>query len=313
MNNEATYLLVGIALLVGVGIFRRGKRLIGILFNIFVVVILFPIMSIIQNYDIKSPAEFVDTLGYIFDDGDSKYSDHPDLDLYVYQRSHNPIRTMLYDYTINANSGPLNNYYWKSGDAKIQDNNLSPGEIYYSEDEQGRAGIAMAKLTRQMWEDSAGSRQGKPLDPPFWPKNEKVSIRYKLTRKTYNGYLYNRSHSIADSLGGEATYTSKNNFTTGTRAQNVGADHKGGMRAAEIIVENYWKDNPNSKEVVDYQVTPVYRDEDELIPRGSVVDILSSDGVLNQRLVIINAVEGYVINYHDGTFTERKLDFKIYY
>lgn len=76
------------------------------------------------------------------------------------------------------------------------------------------------------------------------------------------------------------------------------------MRAAEILVEDYWKSNVDSAQYVDYQVLPVYN-ENETLPRGTIVDIKSSDGKLDKRLVIINDVEQYVIDYNSGKFTRK--------
>lgn len=217
----------------------------------------------------------------------------------------NEIKQQLLEYTNNQSSGPTKNYYWDAGPAKIQSSNVNVGDIQYSVDTEGRSSLAIGKLTYKMWKDSAGSRQGEPLDPPQgWPYNPKVAITYELTNRTYNGYTYNRSHSISDSLAGEKSYTDASNFTTGTRPQNVGANQNGGMRAAEILVEDYWKSNVDSAQYVDYQVLPVYN-ENETIPRGTIVDIKSSDGKLDKRLVIINDVEQYIINYNNGEITHK--------
>lgn len=154
-------------------------------------------------------------------------------------------------------------------------------------------------LTYSEYRLSKGSRQGDPLEPPAWPENKLVAINFGLTGRTYHGYLYNRSHSIGDSLLGAKSHTSTNNFTTGTRPQNVGADQNGGMRAAEEAAESYWKDNPNTRHVIYYQTTPLYQ-KSETMPRGSVVDVRSSDKVLNTQIVVINDAEGIKIDYSDG-------------
>lgn len=210
------------------------------------------------------------------------------------------IMATLINLTDQANAGDNRNYYFEAGKARIQDDSdLQNGQLDFKLDEKGRSSTARGKLTYQMFEQSKGKRQGQPLDPPYWPKNFKTEIHYSLTGRTYHGYMYNRSHSIADSLGGEATYTSKANFTTGTRPQNVGANQKGGMRYAEEMVENYWKEHTGTSEIVHYQVEPMYKNN-EVIPRGSIIDIKSSDNVLNKRIVVINDVEGMKINYETG-------------
>lgn len=210
------------------------------------------------------------------------------------------IMATLINLTDQANAGDNRNYYFEVGKARLQDDSdLKNGQLDFKLDEKGRSSTARGKLTYQMFEQSKGKRQGQPLDPPYWPKNVKTEIHYSLTNRTYHGYLYNRSHSIADSLGGEKTYTSKANFTTGTRPQNVGANQKGGMRYAEEMVENYWKEHANTTEIVHYQVEPMYKNN-EVIPRGSIIDIKSSDNILNKRIVVINDVEGMKINYETG-------------
>lgn len=216
--------------------------------------------------------------------------------------SHQQIKSELMTYTNERSAGPIQNYYWNAGQAKlVDDDDINNGDIRYSHDVLGRAGMARAKLTYQMYAESKGKRQGDPLDPARWPQNGEVSIHHSLTDRIYNGYMYNRSHSVADSLGGEITYSSEDNFTTGTRTQNVGADHKGGMRAAEITVENYWKEHPNTNEIVHYQVTPVFNDN-EYVPRGTIIDIKSSDNELNTRIVVINTAEGFAIDYTSGQY-----------
>ena len=210
----------------------------------------------------------------------------------------------LITYTTNSEPGPTGNYYWESGPAQVNTQNIDSGKISNQHDNNGRPSTAYAKLTYKMWSDSAGLRQGSPLSPAGWPdKNPYVSIKYS-TGNHYNGYMYNRSHSIGDSLGGKATYASKDNFTTGTRPQNVGANNKGGMRFTEMMVEDYWKSNPNSKTVIEYEVIPVYN-EKETIPRGSIVNVKSSDNALDSQVIIINSVEGYDVDYNNGHITEK--------
>lgn len=205
-------------------------------------------------------------------------------------------------YTDKESAGPNGDYYFKNGKANVSGfSGMSAGDYHFASDNQGRAGVAKARLTYAEFNASRGSRQGDPLEPSGWPaENPIVAINFSLTGRTYHGYLYNRSHSIGDSLLGAKSYTSANNFTTGTRPQNVGADQDGGMRAAEETVENYWNSHPGTRQTVDYKTTPVYKG-DEDIPRGSIVDIKSSDGEIDTEIVVINSVEGIKINYTTGT------------
>lgn len=208
------------------------------------------------------------------------------------------ILPQLMSYTNEQSAGPTKNYYWENGSAKLtQFESLRAGDYHFEADTQGRSATARAVLTYAQYHSSKGSRQGKPLDPPFWPKdNPKIAIPFSLTGKTYHGYQYNRSHSIADSLLGKGSYTSQYNFTTGTRSQNVGANQDGGMRYAEELAENYWQKHPNTSQTISYQTTPLYNG-DETIPRGSIVDMKSSDGKLDIEVIIINSAEGLQIDY----------------
>lgn len=215
--------------------------------------------------------------------------------------NYHAILTKLVSYTNQESAGPTQNYYWVNGNAKLTGfKNLKAGDYHFAADSQGRATTAKAVLTYSEYRNSQGSRQGEPLEPAMWPTNKIVAISYGLTGRTYHGYLYNRSHSIADSLLGAKSYTSANNFTTGTRPQNVGANQNGGMRYAEELAENYWSEHPNTDQTIDYETTPLYYNN-ETIPRGSVVEIKSSDNVLNSEIVVLNSVEGIKINYDDGS------------
>lgn len=219
------------------------------------------------------------------------------------QSTDQSILSQLITYTNESSPGPTKNYYWDNGESKVAV--LPKDTISFTQDDQNRPSVAKAALSYQQFEASKGSRQGTPLKPVGWPNhNIKSAITYQLTNRTYHGYFYNRSHSIADSLLGEASYSSANNFTTGSRPQNVGADQNGGMRHSEELVENYWRQNPNSQALVYYQVTPVYNGS-EVIPRGSIVDVHSTDNVLNTEVVVINSAEGFTINYQNGSVTPK--------
>lgn len=218
------------------------------------------------------------------------------------KESHKAILKKLVTYTTKESAGPTGDYYWDNGKAELVGfKHMKAGNYHFSSDKKGRSTKAKAVLTYTQYKESKGSRQGEPLDPPAWPDiNDKVAIQYKLTGRIYHGYLYNRSHSIGDCLLGKDSYDSKYNFTTGTRPQNVGATQNGGMRHAEETVEKYWESHANTKSTVSYETTPLYK-SNEKIPRGSVVDIKSSDGSLNKEIVVINSVEGTKIKYLTGS------------
>lgn len=216
------------------------------------------------------------------------------------------IASQLKTYTDTKSAGPTQNYYYETGEARLSEadfQNIRNGGYQFSSDSQGRSDTARAVLTYEEYVNSAGSRQGNPLDPPNWPTfNPTIFITFSLNGGTYNSYFYNRSHSIADSLLGSASYTSKYNFTTGTRSQNVGVNQSGGMRAAEILAEKYWANHPNTTATIKYETTPIYYG-DEKIPRGSIVDEYSSDGVLNIEIVVLNDAEGVSMDYYTGSAT----------
>jgi len=205
-------------------------------------------------------------------------------------------KLIAYDKT--ESPGPTKDYYWFNGAAHIAKGEMpDAGKAKFTYDGDGRSSIARATLTYALYAASKGSRQGSTLNPPGWPSsNPQVSSHSVLTGKTTHTYLWNRSHSIADSLLGALSYSSKANFTAGTKDQNVGADDNGGMRAAEEIAEKYWAGHPDSKVVIWYQTTPLYSGSN-MIPSGSIVDELSSDGSIDKEIVVLNDEEGIAVNY----------------
>ena len=93
-----------------------------------------------------------------------------------------------------------------------------------------------------------------------------------VTINGYRGYVFNKSHLLAWSLGGSMN---SNNLIWGTRAQNVGTNkpnNPGGMAYPETQVRNFLRTNPN--EVVYYSASPLYV-EQELVPRGVQVQAIS--------------------------------------
>lgn len=119
---------------------------------------------------------------------------------------------------------------------------------------------------------------------------------------SYRGYLYNKSHLLAWSLGGTMK---TNNVVLGTRAQNVGTNNQnnpGGMAYSETRVRNFLK--THQQEVIFYQAIPVYADN-ELVPRG--VHVLAQSVHDPQALQInvwtFNTQAGVKINYHTGQAT----------
>ena len=112
--------------------------------------------------------------------------------------------------------------------------------------------------------------------------------------------MYNRSHLVADSLGGAAKRV---NLITGTRPQNclTGKGRIGGMAYAETKARDYL--NAHHDGTLYYCAIPVYVG-DELVPRSVYVEMKSSDGSIDESIEVFNAVNGYTINYSDGTFSK---------
>lgn len=192
-------------------------------------------------------------------------------------------------------------YYRVAGKAII-DSDVQPGNIEYTGlDSLGRTQRVNGNITYKMVEDSKGWREKFDSDADKisgWGHNEKVAIEM-ANGKTYHGYMYNRSHLIADSLGGAAK---RINLVTGSRTQNVGSnDGKGGMAYAETKARNYL--NAHHDGTLYYCAIPVYVG-DELVPRSVYVEMKSDDGSIDESIEVFNTANGYTINYNDGTFSK---------
>ena len=193
-------------------------------------------------------------------------------------------------------------YYAENGPATIDENQFpEKGKINYtSKDSLGRTLAVYGTITYAMVEKSAKETRPdfKPNDNPSgWTKNKKVKV--ETSTGTYDGWFWNRSHLIADRLGGEAT---SNNAITGTRMQNVGnRSNTGGMVYIEEIATNYLKENRDK--FLYYSAEPIYN-EDELIPRYVIVNAKSEDGKLDKQVITFNNQKGYTLDYYKGTFTK---------
>ncbi|MGI6033406.1 MAG: DNA/RNA non-specific endonuclease [Coriobacteriales bacterium] len=201
-------------------------------------------------------------------------------------------------YTWDENAAP--DYYLVTGTAQVKDA-PAKGTITYSKlDRLGRTRTAVGTITYQRVEESAGWREEiKPeANPSGWGHNGRARIALS-TGGYYTGYFWNRSHLIADSLGGHAV---RRNLVTGTRMQNVGANETdGGMAYCETKVRNWlYKHHKGS---VYYRAEPIYRKK-ELVCRVVVVDMKSSDASIDEHVIVYNAAKGYEIDYKTGTFRE---------
>ena len=192
------------------------------------------------------------------------------------------------------------NYYRVLGSAQVAAA-PEPGTVSYGPlDALGRATGAVATVTRDSMEAGiARSRSDtSDIEPSGWGHNREVDIAMP-NGTVYHGFLFNRSHLVAKSLGGvEQT----SNLICGTRTQNVGANvdgTDGGMAFAEGLVRDWLFDHPDGW--VYYAATPAYEGS-ELVPRSVIVDMRSSDGSLDQRIEVFNTARGFAINYATGTF-----------
>jgi DNA-entry nuclease len=200
------------------------------------------------------------------------------------------------------------NYYKVTGKADLPSKLVSPGTVdYQGIDSLGRTGYAHAVVTYKMIADSAGWRAEFDNDvdeisgwknPTTGKSNNGKTAIVLDNGKTYHGYFYNRSHLVADSLGGAP---SRKNLVTGTRTQNVGDNsaNPGGMAYAESKIRDYMK--PHQDVTTAYYVQPIYN-ENEIIPRGTTIDMKTSDGAINEHVVVWNYANGHEINYMTGAW-----------
>ena len=200
------------------------------------------------------------------------------------------------------------NYYRVLGPAQVSDA-PEPGTVRYGElDALGRATGAVALVTHDSMEAGlARSRTDlSSVEPTGWGHNAEVDIAMP-DGSIYHGFLFNRSHLVAKSLGGDDEL---HNLITGTRTQNVGANvggSEGGMAYAEGLARGWLARHPEG--TVYYAATPAF-EGDELVARSVIVDVRSSDGELDQRIEVFNAARGFRIDYAAGRFsvTEAALD-----
>lgn len=195
----------------------------------------------------------------------------------------------------NINDYP--DYYTVSGTADFTGDTIpAAGTIAYgTPDQLGRSTAAIGVITKQLRDSGNERDRDMPDEITGWPDNNpKVGIDLG-DGDTYHGYLFNRSHLIAKSLGGE---DAPENMVTGTRTQNVGRNQPaGGMAYAETLARNWLDANPDG--TITYKATPHYTGS-ELLPRTVTVDILSSDKSIDQHVIVFNTANGYDIDYQNG-------------
>lgn len=209
------------------------------------------------------------------------------------------------------------NYYRLAGSAVVEHDGIAPGDIvYFNLDVYGRATGAVGNLTSSNYvpgKEREDAGEGLPDPVGYHAYYSGDSDQYAqhvigpdvalFNGDKYNGWSYNRSHLIADSLGGAPIVE---NLVTGTRMQNVGTNNVsnsgyGGMAYCEEIARNYLASHDDG-ETLYYCATPIYQGE-ELLPRSVFVDMLSSDGKIDMHVEVYNAMFGYEVNYADGTLS----------
>lgn len=191
-------------------------------------------------------------------------------------------------------------YYRVVGTAVVDDVPEAGTASYEPLDRLGRAGRVVANVTYQMMEEGS-SREREDIssvEPSGWGHNEQVSIPLP-DGQAYSGYLYNRSHLLAKSLGGIDDVT---NLVTGTRTQNVGDNRgaAGGMAFTEGLARDWLRAHRDG--TVYYSATPLYVGG-ELLPRSVVVDVRTSDGTVDLEVEVYNTALGFDIDYVDGSFS----------
>lgn len=162
----------------------------------------------------------------------------------------------------------------------------------YSElDDYGRCGTAMACIGEaNLQTEERGDISN--IKPSGWQSIEADDVD--------GGWLYNRSHLIANCLGGPCGRDGENeddlkkNLITGTRYMNVE-----GMEKFELMIRDYISETKNH---VIYRVTPLYKNND-LLAGGVKMEAYSveddGDGI-TFNVFCYNVQPGYKINYATG-------------
>lgn len=194
-------------------------------------------------------------------------------------------------------------YYAVRGTANVEEDVEEGQTIDEGLDSLGRTQAVRAKVTYDMVKKSAGWREEMTAECSKisgWGHNKRVTVELSNGR-SYTGAAFNRSHLLADSLGGHAK---RENLVTGTRTQNVGnnvEDEPGGMQYTEIKAAKYLK--KHHKGWIYYKATPVY-EGDELVCRSVYVDIKSDDGSIDEHVEVFNAINGYTVDYTTGKISK---------
>lgn len=188
------------------------------------------------------------------------------------------------------NAESSDNFYKVLGKADFTNKDLLNNTKYFKKygdlDELGRPSWVFSCITSEQYKlEKTKPRQEIKVDPVGWVKpNPRVIL--SDSKNTYKGFLYNRSHLLADSLGGDPI---KENLITGTRLQNVGWNKKGsegGMAYGETLARDWLNKN---KGYLQYEVICHYEGKD-LLSDYQIVNIKSSDGTLDLQIKVFNGL-----------------------
>ncbi len=202
--------------------------------------------------------------------------------------------------TYTAWDGDESPQYYRIVGQAVVDVDIPAGQIWYAPlDRLGRTVRAAGTIDAPTMKDGLDRERGilRGHDPSGWGHNAETDIALP-DGTTYHGFLWNRSHLVAKSLGGNDEVE---NLVCGTRTENVGAnDGEGGMAYGEGLVRTWLRRNPDG--TVFYSAIPAY-EGNELVCRSVIVDIRSSDGTLDLEIEVYNTALGHRIDYATGAWS----------
>ena len=156
-------------------------------------------------------------------------------------------------------------------------------EIYSALDSKGRVGTVTANIDKSSL-PTGGRGDISQIYPTGWKQNKYSESLVE------DGWLYNRSHLYAHSLGGDDI---KTNLCTGCRAFN----NDGMNKSTESSVLYHIR---NSSDHVLYRVTPVFFGN-ELLSRGVLIEAESLESEdINICVFCYNVQRGIALDYQTG-------------
>lgn len=167
--------------------------------------------------------------------------------------------------------------------AFVESDYKTKGELYSDLDSLGRAGVAMAIVSKKTMPTEDRGSIGS-IKPTGWH-----TVKYDIVD---GKYLYNRCHLIGYQLTGENA--NEKNLITCTREMNTGI-----MLDYENKIAEYIKNTGNS---VLYRVTPIY-EKDNLLASGVAMEAVSieDNGLgIKFHIYVYNIQSGITIDYLTG-------------